>query len=140
MLYCARTTISGDYVAYGTKNAMVNTENYGKRLLYCIEATEVKFQDEGMAELENGLCRIEIDPIFLETIEPNTAETPWIIHLTPYNWLNIRVAEIGDSYFVVEEKDGLSGKFAWTLSATRKGYKGIRLEEGREWRTMKRQF
>jgi len=131
LLYCARTIISGDYVAYGTKNAMVNTENYGKRLLYCIEATEVKFQDEGMAELENGLCRIEIDPIFLETIEPNTAETPWIIHLTPYNWLNIRVAEIGDSYFIVEEKDGLSGKFAWTLSATRKGYKGIRLEEGR---------
>ena len=90
-----------------------------------------KIQDEGMAELENGQCRIEIDPIFLETIEPNTAETPWIIHLTPYNWLNIRVAEIGDSYFVVEEKDGLSGKFAWILSATRKGYKGIRLEEGR---------
>ena len=130
-LYCARTIISGNYTAYGTKNAMVNTENYGKRLLYCIEATEVKFQDEGMAELENGLCRIEIDPIFLETIEPNTAETPWIIHLTPYNWLTLRISEIGDSYFVVEEKDGLSGKFAWTLSATRKGYKGIRLEEGR---------
>lgn len=130
LLHCANTIIWGDYIAHGTKNAIVNTENYGERLLYCIEATEVKFTDEGIAELENGLCRIEIDPIFLETIEPNTAETPWIIHLTPYNWLNIRVAEIGDSYFVVEEKDGLSGKFAWTLSATRKGYKGIRLEEG----------
>lgn len=130
-LDCARTIIYGDYIAYGTKNAIVNTDNYGKRLLYCIEATEVKFQDVGMAELENGLCRIEIDPIFLETIEPNTAETPWIIHLTPYNWLTLRISEIGDSYFVVEEKDGLSGKFAWTLSATRKGYKGIRLEEGR---------
>lgn len=130
-LYCARTIISGDYVAYGTKNAMVNTENYGKRLLYCIEATEVKFQDEGMAEIKDGYCKVELDQIFLETIEPNDKETPWIIHLTPYNWLNIRVAEIGDSYFIVEEKDGLSGKFAWILSATRKGYKGIRLEEGR---------
>lgn len=131
LLYCARTIISGDYVAYGTKNAMVNTENYGKRLLYCIEATEVKFQDEGMAEIKDGYCKVELDQIFLETIEPNDKETPWIIHLTPYNWLNIRVAEIGDSYFIVEEKDGLSGKFAWILSATRKGYKGIRLEEGR---------
>lgn len=130
-LDCARTIINGDYIAYGTKNAIVNTENYGKRLLYCIEATEVKFQDEGMAEIKDGYCKVELDQIFLETIEPNDKETPWIIHLTPYNWLNIRVAEIGDSYFVVEEKDGLSGKFAWILSATRKGYKGIRLEEGR---------
>lgn len=131
LLDCARTIITGDYIASGTKNAIVNTENYGKRLLYCIEATEVKFQDEGMAEIKDGYCKVELDQIFLETIEPNDEETPWLVHLTAYDWLNIRVAEIGDSYFVVEEKDGLSGKFAWILSATRKGYKGIRLEEGR---------
>ena len=70
LLDCAKTIITGDYIATGTKNAIVNTDNYGQRLLNCIESTEVKFTDEGIAELENGLCRIEIDPIFLETIEP----------------------------------------------------------------------
>ena len=105
------------------------TENYGLRDLSVIEMPESKFMDEGVAELINGLSRIDLDPIFLETIEPNTTETPFIVHLTPYDWLNLRVKEIGDTYFIVEEKDGLSGKFSWQLTAIRKGCAGMRLPE-----------
>lgn len=119
--------IQGNHWVTGTKNAAVTTDSYGQRLLYCMEMPEIKFMDEGTGELINGLCRIDIDPIFLETIEPNTTETPFIVHLTPYDWLNLRVKEIGDTYFVIEEKDGLDGKFSWQLSATRKGYAGERM-------------
>ena len=112
---------------FGNKNAVVLTENYGLRALSVIEMPEYKFMDEGVAELINGLCRIDLDPIFLETIEPNTPETPFIVHLTPYDWLTLRVKEIGDTYFIVEEREGLSGKFSWQLSATRKGYAGERM-------------
>ena len=120
--------VNDDLRVFGDKDAVVLTENYGLRALSVIEMPESKFMDEGVAELINGLCRIDLDPIFLETIEPNTPETPFIVHLTPYDWLTLRVKEIGDSYFIVEEKDGLSGKFAWQLTATRKGYAGRRLD------------
>jgi phage minor structural protein len=121
--------VSGNHFVTGSKNAIMPTDSYGQRLLYSYETPESKFMDEGTAELISGFCRIDIDPIFLETIEPNTPETPFIVHLTPYDWLNLRVAEMGNSYFIVEEKDGLSGKFSWQLSATRRGYAGVRLEQ-----------
>lgn len=114
--------------SFGAKNAVVITENYGQRLLYSYEMPESKFGDEGVAELKDGICRIDLDPIFLETMEPNTKETPFIVHLTPYDWLNLRVKEIGDTYFVVEEKEGLSGRFAWQLNGIRKGFAGIRID------------
>ena len=90
-----------DFKVAGAKNAVVPTELWVKRFSV-LEMPESKFMDEGVAELINGLCRIDIDPIFLETIEPNTTETPFI-HLT-YDWLNLRVKEIGDTYFVVGER------------------------------------
>ena len=120
--------VEGNHWVTGSKNAVMTTDNFGQRLLYCIEMPEVKFMDEGIGEIVNGVCRIDIDPIFLETIEPNTTETPFIVHLTPYDWLDLRVKEIGDTYFIVEEKKGLSGKFSWQLTATRKGYAGRRLD------------
>jgi len=120
--------VNDDFMVLGDKYAAVPTENYGLRALSVLEMPETKFMDEGVAELINGLCRIDLDPIFLETIEPNTPETPFIVHLTPYDWLNLRVKEIGDTYFIVEEKEGLSGKFSWQLTATRKGYAGRRLD------------
>lgn len=110
------------------KDAVIITDNYGERALHCYEMPDAKFMDEGVAELENGLCRIDIDPIFLETIEPNTPETPFIVHLTAYDWPNLRVKEVGDSYFIIEEKEGLNGIFSWQLSAIRKGGKDLRLE------------
>ena len=120
--------VNDDFRVFGGKNAVVLTENYGLRDLSVLEMPEIKFMDEGVGELAGGACRIDIDPIFLETIEPNTPETPFIVHLTPYDWLNLRVKEIGDTYFIVEEKEGLSGKFSWQLTATRKGYAGRRLD------------
>jgi hypothetical protein len=73
--------VFGDFMVVGSKDAVVPTENYGLRALSVIEMPETKFMDEGVAELINGLCRIDLDPIFLETIEPNTPETPF--HRSP---------------------------------------------------------
>lgn len=111
------------------KNALQETEHYGKRYLYVRESPESKYQDEGIAELVNGYCRVQLDPIFLECIEPNTDNTPWIIHLTPYGDVEPKVIEIGADYFVVADKNGGNGKFFWSLSATTKGNAGRRLEE-----------
>lgn len=120
---------TGQLRAGGSKPAIIETESFGRRFVYAIEAPEVRLRDEQLAKLENGVCRIDIDPIFLECIEPHSEETPWLIHLTAYDELSLRVAEVGDSYFVVYEKEGKSGTFAWSLSAIRKGYAGVRINE-----------
>lgn len=48
----------------------------------------------------------------------------------PYGNASLYVAEIGVDYFVVKAREGDSSiAFAWRLSAFRKGYSDVRLEE-----------
>lgn len=98
---------------------------YGQRKLYAVEAPDVRFSDEGMVHLQGGMARVELDPVFLETIEGK-----YLVHVTPYGDASLYVAEIGQGYFVVKARAGDPDvAFAWRLSATRKGYAGVRLEE-----------
>ena len=129
-VYVDSTMVVDDFYATGTKDAVQETENYGYRSLTARESPEAKYVDEGKACLVNGECRIELDPIFLECIEPNTSETPWLFHLTPLAPLNLYVAEIGETYFVVKDvNNALEGEFCWAVSGTRKGYAGRRFIE-----------
>ncbi len=116
---------NGNFSVTGSKAAVVETTDYGVRKLYAIEAPEVRFIDEGMAQLKNAQARITLEPIFLETIEGN-----YLIQLTPYGDASLYVAETGADYFVVKAREGDPNvTFSWHLSATRKGYAGVRLEQ-----------
>ena len=129
-VYVYSTMVVDDFYVTGTKDAVQKTENYGYRSLTARESPEAKYVDEGKACLVNGECRIELDPIFLECIEPNTSETPWLFHLTPLAPLNLYVAEIGETYFVVKDvNNALEGEFCWAVSGIRKGYAGRRFIE-----------
>jgi len=124
--------ILGDFEVTGRKDCVEQTENYGTVVLSARESPEIRYIDEGVGTLINGECRIDVDPIFMECIEPNTEYSRWYIHLTPYADVDIYVAEIGENYFVVKEKkNGTStgADFTWSLSAIRKNYAGIRLME-----------
>ncbi len=116
--------VYGNFSATGTKAATVETESYGARKLYAIEAADVRFSDEGLAQLRDGTARIDLDPVFVETIEE-----PYIITVTPYGNASLYVAEIGTDHFTVKVHDG-DGQItcAWRLSARRKGYGDVRLE------------
>lgn len=115
----------------GSKQAVQSTKHYGLRGLDARESPDTRYIDEGIGELSNGECKIDIDPIFLECIEPNLSTTPWVIHLTPCADNGIFVKEIGDTYFIVKESAAgiSSNKFFWSLSAIRRGWAGRRLEE-----------
>jgi hypothetical protein len=116
---------NGNLRAKGAKSAVVETAHFGDRKLYAIEAPDVRFSDEGVARLQSGVARVELDPIFLETIEGE-----YLVHVTPYGDASLYVAKIGQDYFVVKARDGDPNvTFAWRLSATRKGYAGVRLED-----------
>jgi hypothetical protein len=115
--------VGGSFAA-NIKNAIVKTQNYGTRLTYCMEAATVRFYDEGKDTLVNGEKRIDLDPIFLETIEGEL-----YIHVTPYGPASLYISEKGTNYFVVKSMQGNDVEFNWIVSAIRKGYTGIRLEE-----------
>ena len=115
----------GNLEAKGTKSAIVETSHFGERKLYAVEAPDVRFADEGMAYLSGGVARVDLDPIFLETIEGE-----YLVHTTPYGDASLFVAEVGKGYFVVKARNGDPDvPSAWRLSAARKGYAGVRLEE-----------
>jgi hypothetical protein len=72
-----------------------------------------------------GIARVGLAPIFLETIEGD-----YLVHVTPYGNASLYVAEIGKDHFVVKAREGdPNAIFAWRLSAHRKGYAGVKLEE-----------
>ncbi|OGO42020.1 MAG: hypothetical protein A2Z04_00400 [Chloroflexi bacterium RBG_16_57_9] len=116
---------NGNLWAKGTKSAIVQAGEFGKRTLYAVEAPDVRFSDEGAARLKDGVARVTLDPVFLETIEGE-----YLVHVTPYGDASLYVAEVGKDYFVVKAREGDPNvAFAWRLSAHRKGYGGVRLEE-----------
>lgn len=62
-------SMRGDLDVRGSKSRRVDTENYGERLQYCYETAMPYFGDMGHGTTdENGICLIEIDDIFQETV------------------------------------------------------------------------
>jgi len=118
------TSVGANSISAIIKNAIVQTQNYGTRLTYCMEASTVRFYDEGKDTLVNGEKRIDLDPIFLETIEGEL-----YIYVTPLGPASLYISEKGTNYFVVKSVQGNDVEFNWMVSATRKGYAGVRLEE-----------
>ncbi|MBI2102052.1 hypothetical protein HYT53_05580 [Candidatus Woesearchaeota archaeon] len=117
-------TITGNFSATGTKSAVVNT-TYGTRKLYAMESPDIRFYDEGRARLSNGIANISLDPIFIETVEPD-----YQVYLTPEaDTAGIYVAEKAKEYFIVKGRNKNSNiPFAWLISAVRKGYNNTRLD------------
>jgi hypothetical protein len=114
--------ISGNFTVGGTKSSYVDTKSYGKRLLYAVEAPDNRFTDEGISETQDGNATVNLDPIFVESVEGD-----FVVHITPYGKANLYVSEVGRDYFRVQALNGEPNvKFAWRLSSFRKGYKGVR--------------
>ena len=121
-------TIIGNFSATGTKSAVVNT-TYGVRKLYAMESPDVRFYDEGRSKLNNGIANISLDPIFIETVEPD-----YQVYLTPEaKTQGIYVDEKAKEYFIAKGFNPTSNiPFAWQISALRKGYSSIRLDSERK--------
>lgn len=110
----------------GSKNALVETNTFGKRLINAYETAEYYFGDIGEAQLTDPVngCRVDLDPVFLETV--NTEDVPYQVFITPYNGGQIYVAERHPAYFIVR---GNVMSFAWEVKAKRRDFETMRLEE-----------
>jgi hypothetical protein len=130
----ARLHVIGDFIATGTKSALVETASYGKRELYAIESPENWFEDFGGAQLSDGRAIVMLDPIFAETV---STEDGYHIFLTPKgDCQGLYVAGQTANSFEVRELGHGRGAIAfdYRVVAKRKGYERARLAEinGRE--------
>ncbi len=119
-------SITGGLSVSGSKNAIVPTQHYGARLLYCEEGDKAYFTTKGIAETVNCEQTISLDPIFTETIELNS-NYPYIIQLTSYSDAKVWIEQVNDYDFIV--KSDKETKFTYELSALRITFGDVYLEE-----------
>ncbi|PJN79911.1 hypothetical protein CWE04_11930 [Thomasclavelia cocleata] len=108
---------------HGTKNRIVNTDNYGSVALNAIESPSCFFEDVGSGILnENGECIIAFDSRFIETI--NTA-CKYYVNLTKCGIGDVYVKEKTLNYFIVSGTPHL--EFDWSVKVKQKGYESDRM-------------
>lgn len=119
------TTIHGGLYVVGSKSRQINTKSYGERLLYCYETTSPIFGDIGHGIIgEDGLCFIDIDLIFAETID--TIQN-YSVFLQSYSDKSVYVYQKEDNFFIVK---GLPNtEFDFEIKAKQIDYPMERLEE-----------
>lgn len=109
----------------GTKSRSARTDNYGDRLLYCDETPSPTFTDFGGGRTdEDGLCYVEIDGIFAETVRTDMA---YQVFLQKCGQGDLWVDEKTPTYFIVHGTPNLA--FDWQLKARQKDYETMRLED-----------
>lgn len=120
----AAVKLRGSFSVSGTKSRLAETETYGDRLLYCDETPSPTFTDFGSGTIgEDGLCYVEIDPIFAETARTDMA---YQVFLQKCGRGDLWVSEKRPGWFVVEGTPGLA--FDWQLKAHQTGYEYERLD------------
>ena len=109
----------------GTKNRVVDTENYGRVLLNAYETPKPTFADTGHAQIDDdGLCYIDIGLVFLETIDQTH---DYRYFLTKYGQGDIWIKESNTDYFIVEGTPSL--EFDWKIEAVQRDYNTYNLEQ-----------
>lgn len=123
-------SIKGNYlesnmlIVTGTKSKLVDSENYGGRILHCYETATPYFGDIGNGYLnENGECRIYIEDVFSEVI---SIGCEYQVFLQKEGQGDIWVDEKESTYFKVSGTPGL--RFAWEMKAIQKGFEARRLD------------
>ena len=119
--------VDGTLNVTGTKNRIVDTGHFGKRLLNAYETAVQYFGDIGTGEiLGDGECFVEIDPIFAETVSLED----YVVFLQAEGDGKCYIAEKYADGFIVAGTPGL--KFAYEIKAKQKGFENIRLDEYKE--------
>lgn len=119
--------VVGNLSVGGTKSRIVATPNYTNRLLYCYETPTPLFGDIGEALLdEKGVCYVDIDDIFSETI---AERCEYQVFLQAEGEGTCYIADKTPRYFVVKGTPNL--RVAWELKAKQRDYENIRLEQAK---------
>lgn len=120
----------GNIGASGTKTAIVATSQ-GPRKLYAQESPEVWFEDFGEGQLAGGTARIDLDPLFRETITIDDKHPIKVFIQLNDDCNGVYVHQRQASSFQVTELAGGKSKahFTYRVVAKRKGFETVRLDD-----------
>lgn len=122
--------VNGDQMATGAKNAIVRLDDGDWRKLYVEEAAEVYFNDHGSAQLENGRCFVQYEPLFRQTVTMTSEHAPMIFVQMNGETNGVYVEKTENGFWVIENERGVSNaRFDYRIMAKRKGYEDHRLEK-----------
>ena len=114
----------GNFTCSGSKSRLVDTADYGQRLLYCYETPSPLFGDVGEGVIANdGMTYVFIDSILSETI----ATAQYQVFLQAYGSGTCFIKERRSAYFIVEGTPGL--QFGWELKAKQSDFSQTRLNQ-----------
>lgn len=117
--------VTDNFTVFGTKSRIVKTDYYSDRLHYCYETPTPLFGDIGEALLdEEGVCYVDIDDIFSETI---AERCEYQVFLQSEGEGACYIADKTPRYFVIKGTPNL--RVAWELKAKQRDYENIRLEQ-----------
>lgn len=139
------TGIGQDYKVIGTGSNSTLIDEYDgtPRIMFSPEAPEILFQDFGVGQLQNGVARINIDPILKKSIYVD-AQNPLKVYVTLEGECNgVFVTNKSADGFTVKELQGgtSNASFSWQIVASRADrvaangtmvskHVGVRLPEG----------
>jgi hypothetical protein len=116
----------GRTVATGTKSASVPTSQ-GNQLVYCMESPEIWFEEIGSATLTNGQARINLDPMYLETVFIDEEHPMEVFIQEQGETEGLYVIIDHDGFTVKEKKGGRSNvRFSFRVMAKRRFYQDHR--------------
>lgn len=105
----------------------MNTELQGPTEMYSIESSEIWFEDIGEGQLVNGEARIQIDPLFLQTITVDK-EHPMQVFIQPYGATDMYVERDANAFTVRSINDPAStASFAYRVMGKREHYEDQRM-------------
>jgi hypothetical protein len=120
---------NGKLGASGAKTAVVSTSQ-GRRELYSQESPEIWFEDFGEGQLLGGTARIDLDPLFLETVTINDQHPMKVFIQLNDDCNGVYVRRDATGFQVIELLGGASrAQFSYRVVAKRKGYDTIRMED-----------
>ena len=109
--------------AWDGKDRVVQTDSWGNRGMAAMEAPEPMFFDAGSGVIaEDGLCYIEIHPIYEETASA-TVERRWYVTPTSAGALWVEKQPWGA---IVHGEPGAS--FDWLVGSVQRGFEGVYAE------------
>ena len=115
--------INGSFSVSGSKSAVVDTENYGRRLMYAVEAPDHRFIDVIEGVFETGEYWILLNRMFAETING------YSVFPIPQGKGIAKILKKETDRFKVYVESEEPVEIAFWVYGKRKGYEEIYMEE-----------
>lgn len=110
----------------GNVSTVMPTQD-GSRILFAPESPEPLFEDYGTARLQNGHCRVNLDPVFLDCIEQQQDRTLRVFITLNDDCKGIYVKSDATGFDAYEVGGGKSNAaFSYRVVGTRRGEAGVR--------------